>query len=796
MDKQTIVGREEGASRRVSLNIYGMHCASCASLVERELGAVPGVRRASVSYGSEKAQVDLAGDGASAVPDLLAAAQRAGYRAEVADGRDRAHERERRQAAIDAYRRKLRFALALAAPLAVFMAYDFWPGLPGAMRLMPLMGLASLLLALPAQACLALDFYRGAWASLRNRTFNMDSLVAIGTTTAFAYSLFEFARHMAMTGSALGVGGKIPNLYFEVSVFLIAFVLLGKWLEARAKGQASAAVEKLAAHEATAARVWRGGRHVTVPVGEVRADDLVLVRPGEKVPVDGVITDGRSALDEALVTGESVPVEKGVGDQVIGGTLNKTGSFTLRATAVGEASVLARIVRMIEDAQSSKAPIQAVADRVAAWFVPAVLVIAVGTLAAWLALGAGAEFSLLAFVSVIVIACPCALGLGTPTAMMVGTGRGAEHGVLIKGGEPLEMAAKVDAVVLDKTGTVTNGRPEVTAVEALAPERAADDLLSIMATLERASEHPLAEGIVRHAEARGVKLGAVADFSAVPGGGVEGRVDGARYLLGNRRLLLERGYGLSPAGEARARALEEQGNTVMLLADGQRALALIAAADLPKAHAAEAVAAMKRLGLDVYLLTGDNVRTARAVAAAVGIDGDKVEAEARPGDKAARIAALRAAGRRVAMVGDGINDAPALAAADVGIAMGSGADVAMEAGGIVVMQGDLRRVVQAIELSRATMGKIRQNLFFALFYNVVGIPIAARAFAAWDIVLRPELAGLAMAFSSVSVVVSSLLLRRWRPGRRDWLAKAAPAAMAAAFLALFLAFALVSQEPS
>jgi Cu+-exporting ATPase len=527
-----------------------------------------------------------------------------------------------------------------------------------------------------------------------------------------------------------------------------------------------------------------------VPIEQVAVGDILLVRPGERIPVDGQVIRGSSAVDESMITGESLPVEKGPGDRVIGSTLNRSGSFEFRATHVGSETVLAQIIRLIEEAQASKAPIQAFADRVAAWFVPAVIGVAALTFVVWFfVLQAPLSFALMAFTAVIVIACPCALGLATPTAIMVGTGKGAEHGILIKGGEPLEAAHRIDAVIFDKTGTRTYGRPSVTEVIPLGglSER---EVLALAGSLERSSEHPLAEAVYRHAQERGAEVREVAGFRAIPGQGVEGRIDGSRYLLGNRWLLANLAGVETGEVERIVAGLEEQGKTTVLLASERGILGVIALADTVKPTAVEAVRALEKMGIAVYMITGDNPRTANAIARQLGIS--HVLAEVLPQGKAEEVKKLQRAGRRVAMVGDGINDSPALAHADLGIAMGSGTDVAIEAGGIVIVRDDPRDVLTAIQLSRETYDKVRQNMFFALFYNVVGIPIAARALVGLGLILRPELAGLAMALSSISVVTNSLLLRGFRPGRRNYASLVAPAVMVVAFGLLFIEFARLS----
>ncbi|MDP3985257.1 MAG: heavy metal translocating P-type ATPase [bacterium] len=778
-------------NRREVFAVFGMHCTSCAGLIERAIRKVPGVKEANVNYGAEKARV-VFDEASASVEKVAAAIQSAGYKAELVMQNDQEAERRRRAAELRSYQRRFLFGAALSAPLAYFMALDFLPFLPLRDFFLSRMGFLSLLLALPAQFVLGLGFYRGMWSSLRMRTFNMDSLIAIGTSTAFVYSAIEFVRYVVANRTVWApMGAKIPDLYFEISVFLITFVLLGKWLEARAKGKTSEAIKKLMGLQAKTARVVRDGVTADIPIEAVVENDMIVVRPGEKIPVDGIVMKGLSSVDESMLTGESIPVEKKEGDTVIGSTINKNGSFEFRATKVGSETALAQIIRLIEDAQGSKAPIQAHADRISAWFVPAVIGVAALTFVVWYFLiGASITYALLAFVSVIVIACPCALGLGTPTAVMVGTGKGAEHGILIKGGEPLEMTSKVQAVVFDKTGTLTKGKPEVTDVISLG-QTDEEEVLALAGSLEQSSEHPLAESIYAYAKDENVRLVAVTDFAAIPGHGVTGHIEGTQYFLGNRRLMDERSIDITKI-ERKLERLEDAGKTAMILSTATEAVGIVAAADTLKETSLEAVRELQKQKIEVYMITGDNERTARAIASQVGISN--VLANVLPQDKATEVKKLQDRGLVVAMVGDGINDSPALAQANVGIAMGSGTDVAMESAGIVIIKDDLRDVITAIRLSKTTMSKIKQNLFFALFYNVAGIPVAARVFAWAGIILRPELAGLAMALSSVSVVTNSLLLKGFRPHRRNYVTEFAPIVLTIAFAAVFIIFAKVSSE--
>ncbi len=778
--------------KRTSLALYGMHCSSCASLIERSLKKVPGVNNAHVNFAAEKATVQY-DESRTSETTLIEAVKKTGYSASVVDPADSQFESRKRQEEIQSLLLRFLVSFVLSVPMLYFMLFDFFTWIPGRALLLPFVGVVSFILATPVQFIVGAGFYKGMWSALRMKTFNMDSLIAIGTSVAYFYSLFTLVTYFATTGSFIGLGGeKIPDLYFETAAFLITFVILGKWLEAKAKGQTSDAIKKLMGLQAKTARVIRNGVVSDIPVDDVRKADTVIVRPGEKIPLDGIITKGSSAIDESMITGESIPVGKAVNDSVIGGTINKSGSFEFTVTHVGAESTLAQIIKLVEDAQGSKAPIQAMADRISSWFVPVVIALAALTFAIWyFVLGSPLSFALMAFTAVIVIACPCALGLATPTAIMVGTGKGAEHGILIKGGEPLEAANTINTIVFDKTGTLTKGKPSVTDTLSFTGMDE-DEVLTIAASLEKQSEHPLAEAIYKEAEEAGLQLYEVKDFTAIPGHGVQGTVQGQTVYLGNRKLMQDSAGHAVERIQRKLVRLEEQGKTAMVLATRESILGVIAVADTVKETSREAVEKLQKRGIEVYMITGDNERTARAIASQVGITN--VLAEVLPEDKAKQVKMLQDSGKRVAMVGDGINDAPALAQADLGIAMGSGTDVAMETGGIVIIKNDLRDVVHALDLARETMSKIKQNLFFALFYNVIGIPVAARVFAFAGLVLKPELAGLAMALSSVSVVGNSLLLKQFRPGKRNYLSMVAPLIMTLLFLFIFIEFARFSSS--
>lgn len=779
------------SNKKISLSISGMHCASCAAIIERSLKKLPAVTQANVNFAAEKAMI-LYNENSVTVNDLVSAVQKAGYKAEEINAKDTDFERKKRESEILAVRKKFIFSLILSLPMLYFMFLDFFKWLPGSMSFPPYFGIVSLILATPVQFVIGAGFYKGMWSSLKMKTFNMDSLIAIGTSAAYFYSLFNYLVYAISKDSLLGLGGKIPDLYFETAAFLITFVLLGKWLEIRAKGKTSDAIKKLMGLQAKTARVIRDGKTLDLPIDEVITGDIILVRPGEKIPVDGKIIKGSSAVDESMITGESIPVEKNPGDDVIGATINKQGGFEFKAEHVGEETTLAQIIRLIEDAQGSKAPIQAFADRISAYFVPAVIGLALLTFLVWFfPLHGGITFALLAFTAVIVIACPCALGLATPTAIMVGTGKGAEHGILIKGGEPLEAANKIDTIVFDKTGTLTNGKPQVTETLTFS-NLSADKVIQIVASLEKSSEHPLAEAIYGFSKDKKIKLDEVYEFKAIPGHGVEGKINRTKYFFGNRTLITDI-VGLSVEKvEQKVSNLEEQGKTVMIVATEKELLGAVAVADTIKETTKEAIAKLEKMGIEIYMITGDNARTAKAIAKEAGINN--VLAEVLPEDKANEVKKLQNSEKIVAMVGDGINDAPALAQANLGVAMGSGTDVAMETGGIVIIKNDLNDVVTAIELAKETFSKIKQNMVFALLYNVIGIPIAARVFVSFGLVLRPELAGLAMALSSISVVSNSLLIKYFRPGKTNYFSKIAPYAMIIIFGLLFIQFARLSSD--
>jgi Cu+-exporting ATPase len=603
------------------------------------------------------------------------------------------------------------------------------------------------LLTTPVQFIGGWSFYVGSWNAIRTRHINMDFLIALGTTVAYVYSVV-----VVFFPSILPVKVEERSVYFEVSAIIIAFVLLGKYMEEIIKKNSSAAVRKLLDLKPATARVIRDGMEMEIPAETVMVDETVVVRPGEKVPTDGLVLEGSSSVDESMLTGESIPVEKAPGAEVIGGTLNKTGLFRFQATRVGAETALAQIIKFVEEAQGSSAQVQRLADKVTGYFVPAVVLIAIIAFIGWLLAGNFPQ-ALLAFIAVLIISCPCALGVATPAALMVGVGKGAENGILIRGGEVLERAEKLSTVIFDKTGTLTRGEPSVTDVVALT-NRPEDEILRLAAAVEAGSEHPLGEAIVQAAKNQMLDIPKVNNFEAIPGHGIRGEVNSDRILLGNRRLFQQQGYTVSPEIERLLTQLELDGKTAMLVGCNGLLMGIVAVADTLKPEAKEAVAALRREKVKVVLLTGDNQRTAEAIARQVGID--RVIAEVLPGDKAQVVKEIQQRGEIVAMVGDGVNDAPALATADIGIAIGSGADVAKETGGIILVKNDVRDVVKAIRLSRATMLKIKQNLFWAFIYNTIGLPIAAFGF------LNPIIAAAAMALSSLSVIVNSSLLKGFK----------------------------------
>jgi Cu+-exporting ATPase len=735
---------------KTTISIKGMSCASCVLRIEKSLKVVKGVYDAKVNLASARAFVSYEKD--IVTRELLVkAVEKAGYTAiEERPGVDA--EKETRDKEIAALKVKFSVAVIFGLPL-LYVAMADHIGLPVFGFITGNMALVQFLLTTPILVAGYQFYLKGIAAVLKTKSANMDTLVAIGTGSAYLYSLFV---SLAIWAGNSNYGAQ--NLYYEVAGMLIAFILLGRWIESIAKGKTSEAIKKLVGLQPRTALVLRDSREKEIPVEEVVVGDIVIVKPGEKIPVDGIVTQGHSSVDESMITGESIPVEKAKGSRIIGATINKTGSFRFRTTKVGKDTALARIIRLVEEAQGSKAPIQELADKIAAYFVPTVIVIGILAFITWLFAGAGFVFALTVFIAVLIIACPCALGLATPTAVMVGAGIGAENGILIKSAESLQIAHQINAIVFDKTGTLTKGEPELTDV--IAYNRSEDEVLSLAASVEKNSEHPLGEAIVKGAIKKNISLKAVNGFESITGKGVSARADGRSILSGNRRLMTEKNIDIAKA-QSDLERLEEEGKTAMLVAADNELIGIAAVADTLKELSREAVTKLRTMGKQVIMITGDNERTAKAVAKQLGID--RVLAEVLPGDKAREIRKLQDEGLKVAMVGDGINDAPALTQADIGLAIGTGTDVAIESGDIVLIKDDLRDVVMAMDLSAYAMKKIKQNLFWAFSYNAAGIPIAAGILYPFTgFLLNPMIAGAAMAFSSVSVVSNSLLMRRYK----------------------------------
>lgn len=742
----------------LTLKLRGMSCAACASSIEQAIKSVPGVIECSVNFGMEQATIQYDSKETN-LAIIQEAVDAAGYEAlslqEMA-AEDDAEKADRKSAS-----KKLQRKLWIAGIISILLVVGGIPAMTGLH--LPFIPpwlhnyWLQLILTSPVQFWCGKSFYVGAWKSLKRRVATMDTLIALGTSAAYFYSVFVTFFPGFFTAQ-----GLTPSVYYEVAASVVALILLGKTLENRAKGETSEAIRKLMGLQAKTARIIRNGEELEVPIAQVAIGDIVQVRPGEQIPVDGEVIEGASTVDEAMVTGESLPVKKQLGDEVIGATINKTGSFKFRATRVGKDTFLAQIVKMVQDAQGSKAPIQKLADRVTGWFVPVVIAIALATFIIWFNATGNFTLATVTMVEVLIIACPCALGLATPTAVMVGTGKGAENGILIKGADSLELAQKIQIIVLDKTGTLTEGKPTVTDFVTIKGTAHSNELklLQLAASVERNSEHPVGEAVVRYAESQEVKLTDVQDFEAVAGSGVRGVLGGKSIALGTLRWMQELGCDTEYL-ELRARAFEAASKTVVWMAVEGKIEAILAIADALKPSSARAVKALQKLGLEVAMLTGDNRATAESIAQSVGIT--RIFAEVRPHQKAAQIQALQREGKIVAMVGDGINDAPALAASDVGIAIGTGTDVAIAASDITLISGDLQGIVTAIQLSGATMRNIRQNLFFAFIYNIAGIPIAAGVlYPIFGWLLNPIIAGAAMAFSSLSVVTNALRLRSFQ----------------------------------
>lgn len=727
-------------NEKMDFDVFGMTCAACSTRIEKVLNKMEGMESATVNLATESASVEFNSAVLSA-DKIISKIQDLGYDAKEKVQREA--KAQQKEEEINAKKRKLFISILLSLPLLYTMiGHAPWDtGLPMPHLLMN--PWFQLLLATPVQFWVGGQFYVGAYKSLKNKSANMDVLVALGTSAAYFYSLAEAIK-------TIGNPDYMPHLYFETSAVLITLILVGKLFEALAKGRTTEAISKLLSLQAKEATVIRDGEEIEIPIEEVRVNDTIIVKPGEKIPVDGKVVSGQSAVDEAMITGESIPVEKAVGDSLIGATINKNGTLTMTATKVGKDTALAGIIKVVEDAQGSKAPIQRVADQISGIFVPIVVAIAIVTFLVWYFFITIGDFAsaLETAIAVLVIACPCALGLATPTSIMVGTGKGAENGILFKGGEHLEATHKIDAIVLDKTGTITKGKPSVTDLEIFGDE---EKVLKYLVSAEKASEHPLAEAIVEYGNARKIEVLTMDEFSAIPGHGIAATINGEKVFVGTRKLMGKEGIEFTRF-EDRLVRLETEGKTAMMIAINNKVSGIVAVADTVKETAKTAIEELKSMGIEVYMLTGDNTRTAKAIAAQVGVDN--VIAEVLPEEKANHVKELQLKGKKVAMVGDGINDAPALALADIGIAIGTGTDVAIEAADVTILGGELTLIPKAISLSKKTMQNIRQNLFWALAYNSAGIPIAAMG------LLAPWVAGAAMAFSSVSVVTNSLRLKR------------------------------------
>ncbi len=740
------------AEIKKTFSLRGMHCASCVTIIEGSLKEVPGVSSATVNLANAKATVSY---DPSLVTDehLSSAVSNVGYKAMIGEElKSEDEEKIEKQKELNDLLVKVSVSLFLGGII-------FWGSFPGLSQTAPDIFQQSWLqfiLATPIQFWAGFAFYRATIPALKHRTANMDTLVALGTTVAYLYSAF-----VVFAPGIVKSTGLDPMPYFDVSTIIIGLILLGRYFEARAKAGTSEAIKKLIGLQAKTARIVRDGKEIDISISEVSIGDVIRVRPGEKIPVDGIIVEGESSIDESMITGESMPIDKGPGDTIVGATINKNGSFTFRATKVGAETMLAQIIKLVEDAQGSKAPIQRIADLVSSYFVPIVMMLAIATFVVWYVVGPAPAilYALLNMIAVLIIACPCAMGLATPTAIMVGTGKGAEYGILIKDAESLETAHKVNVVIFDKTGTLTKGKPEVTDIIAL-KDMNNNSALELAASLEKGSEHSLAESITNEATKKNLKILPVSGFKAITGHGVEGVINGQRVLLGNRRLMDQEKISLN-ASQKEIDRLENEGKTVMMLAHSGTLTALIAVADTIKETSRAGIELLLSMGIEPIMITGDNQRTAIAIANKVGIKN--VLAEVLPNEKEAEVRKIQGAGKIVAMVGDGVNDAPALAAADVGIAMGTGTDVAIEAADITLINKDLKSVAWAIKLSKRTMRTIKLNLFWAFAYNALLIPVAMGVlYPIWGILMNPIFASVAMASSSISVVSNSLLLKKFK----------------------------------
>lgn len=744
------------------INVSGMHCSSCSLLIKKSLESQRGVIQANVNYATGNAAITHDSSQIT-VDSLLKTIIKTGYGATLASStNDTTGQKQSKE--IRYWTRKFISSLILSLPLLVFMVYDFVTSLPFRRQIMPYMGLISLFLSAPVLFIIGWNFFKGTFTAFRVRAFTMDTLIALGTSTAFFYSLYIFIVYFIETGSLIGLNGmKIDNLYFEVSSFLITFVTLGKYLEAKAKSKTNESLSKLIDISPKTANLLIKGVQKSVSIGSLKLNDIVLVKPGEQIPIDGIVKAGESAVDESLLTGESLPVDKTIGSNVYAGTQNTNGSLEIRLTKLPSDSTFSQVIKLLEDAQSSRAPIQNFADLVSSYFVPAIIIIALIALFI--------TKSPLTFVAVLVIACPCALGLATPTAIMVASGLAAKFGILFKGGEALQTGSQIDTLVFDKTGTLTQGKPYVVLYKNLS--KLSDiDIMSYVYALESQSTHPIASALIAYASKFNIKKTLKLKINNLPGFGIEGTISKTKYFLG-----------------------KTADNQIELRKNNQT-LAVFEVADVLKPNAVKVIASLKKLNYQIYLVSGDNLKVSTNIAAEVGIPRDFVFADVLPGNKAEIIKGLQIQGKKVAFIGDGVNDSVALTQANLGIALSSGSDIAIESGQVVIMNNNLGSIITALSISRDTVAKIKQNFFFALFYNVLGIPIAAGLFSSFGIVLKPELAGLAMAFSSVSVVANSLLLRNFNPRRPNYLSKFAPVFMTLFFVFIFVEFTQISGTKS
>ncbi|MEM4260981.1 MAG: heavy metal translocating P-type ATPase [Candidatus Woesearchaeota archaeon] len=774
-------------SKIINLSISGMHCSACALVIQKSLEKINGVESIVVNFASGTASLKAAD--IVSEKKIIDVIKKTGYEARI---KKNTSEKDYLDITKKEANKKFNLfleSLILSVPLLLFMVYDFFPTIPYRNAILPLSGILSLILATPVQFYFGKIFYKGAYSALRVKVFTMDSLIAIGTTTAYVYSLFEYIRYFIKTGSLIGLyGQKIPHLYFETSAFLITFVLFGKWLESLAKLQTSKSINKLVSMQPLIARVKRDNKTLDIDVSELKKGDICIVRAGEKIPTDGILVSDYAYIDESIISGESFPVQKNKGDKIIGGSINGTVAFEFMVTKLGNDTILARIIKLVEEAQNSRAPIQSYADRISSWFVPLVIFIAILTFVIWfIFLKSSFLFALLSFISVIVISCPCALGLATPAALIAGIGKAAENGILIKGGEVLEKMSRINLVIIDKTGTLTFGKPKVETLKIIKSQKSnsinINQILNIIGSIEMRSEHPLSYAIVNEVKKIGLKCDAkVTNVKTIPGEGIQGKLGKETWFIGTKKL-----FGLVKNLNGNSKE-----KTTVYFGQKNNVLGYFLISDNLRETSLEAIRAFMKRKIRVILCTGDNKEVTDKIAKDLGIK--EYYTDMSPEDKLNKLIKFQTAGYRVAMVGDGINDAPALAKADVGIVMGSGSDVSLETGGVVLLRNNLFHVIKAIDIARQTIQKIKQNLFFALFYNSLGIPIASRMFISFGLSLKPELAGLAMALSSISVVVNSLLLKLYKPLRINYFSMFAPIIMVIIFLFMFVQFSFATSR--